>query len=228
MTQDLKDTLCEAGIDPGAFLSAVAAVPLAETSPDFARRTVAAALDAERRGARRALRARAAAAAVLSAAAGLAIALAVCGPGRETASARALAPAAGPGQTAFREGCAPERAGYGAPLEICVLVRGGGRAAALESAVAALVASQRADGGWANPVETAWGAAALGEAAARGVPGALIASKKAKRYLKRNNLPEMSAAELAAAAEKSLPSAVARGESFAPAVAALRALHGNG
>jgi len=66
---------------------------------------------------------------------------------------------------------------------------------ALDSAVAALVREQNADGGWANAELSARNVAALHTAAASGVAGAGRAYKRGLRYLHLNGIGEMSPAE---------------------------------
>lgn len=67
---------------------------------------------------------------------------------------------------------------------------------ALDSAVAALVREQNAEGGWANPSLSARNVVALGQAAAAGSVHALQAYRRGMRYLRTHGIGEISLADL--------------------------------
>lgn len=67
---------------------------------------------------------------------------------------------------------------------------------ALDTAVAALVREQNAEGGWANPSLSARNVAALGQAAAAGSVHALQAYRRGMRYLRTHGIGEISLADL--------------------------------
>ena len=68
--------------------------------------------------------------------------------------------------------------------------------AALAQAVDALVRTQNAEGGWANPRLSAQNVAALAVASAAGVDDAVRAYRRGVRYLRMHGIGEMSAADL--------------------------------
>ncbi|MDO4365645.1 MAG: hypothetical protein Q4D70_02535, partial [bacterium] len=65
-----------------------------------------------------------------------------------------------------------------------------------DSAVAALVREQNAEGGWANPSLSARNVAALGQAAEAGSVHALQAYRRGMRYLRTHGIGEISLADL--------------------------------
>lgn len=67
---------------------------------------------------------------------------------------------------------------------------------ALDSAVAALVREQNAEGGWANPSLSARNVAALDQAARAGSVHALPAYRRGMRYLRTHGIGEISLADL--------------------------------
>ncbi len=67
---------------------------------------------------------------------------------------------------------------------------------ALDSAVAALVREQNADGGWANPALSARNVAALDQAARAGSAPALRAYRRGMRYLRTHGIGEVTLADL--------------------------------
>lgn len=67
---------------------------------------------------------------------------------------------------------------------------------ALDSAVAALVREQNAEGGWANPSLSARNVAALDQAARAGSAHALQAYRRGMRYLRAHGIGEISLADL--------------------------------
>lgn len=67
---------------------------------------------------------------------------------------------------------------------------------ALDSAVAALVREQNAEGGWANPSLSARNVVALGQAAEAGSVHALQAYRRGMRYLRTHGIGEISLADL--------------------------------
>ena len=77
-------------------------------------------------------------------------------------------------------------------------------AAALGSAVDALVREQNAEGGWANAAVSARNVAALRQAVDAGVAGAARAYRRGLRYLRLNGQFEASAEDLAREAQAAL------------------------
>lgn len=76
--------------------------------------------------------------------------------------------------------------------------------APLESAVAALVRTQTAEGGWANAAQTSRNVAALAAADAAGVASARIPYRRGLRYLRAHGISEFPASALARAARAAL------------------------
>ncbi len=77
-------------------------------------------------------------------------------------------------------------------------------AAALGSAVAAIVREQNAEGGWANAELSARNVVALEAAAAAGVSDAARAYKRGLRYLRTHGIGELTRSDIARAAQAAL------------------------
>jgi len=75
-----------------------------------------------------------------------------------------------------------------------------GHTAALDAAVAGLVRTQNAEGGWAHGAVNTWNVAALEAAAALGVPDAARAYRRGCRYLRLHGLVALKAGDLVEAA----------------------------
>ncbi len=85
---------------------------------------------------------------------------------------------------------------YAQAFAVKALSSGGKGSAALSSAVAALVRSQNADGGWGDGSTSARNVAALAAVRTLGVEGAAVAYKRGLRYLRVHGIAEMSAVDL--------------------------------
>ena len=92
---------------------------------------------------------------------------------------------------------ASSAAPYVQAFAVTVLARDPSRnAAALDSAVGAIVREQNAEGGWANAAVSARNVVALRQAVDAGVAGAVRAYRRGRRYLRLNGIVETSAEDL--------------------------------
>ena len=190
MNEDLERTLGEMAPHARAIADARRAAPQAVASPDFTARVLPDVRAA--RTPRWGFLRRFGFAAAIPAAAGLALLLGVGAVllGRPAApdwsAARLVAC-----QRADGTFTASSAAPYVQAFAVTALARDpAGHAAALDSAVGALVREQTAEGGWANAAVSARNVAALRQAAEAGVADARRAYRRGLRYLQSNGIGE--------------------------------------
>jgi len=211
MSHDLEEQLKEMDPSVSVLVARLRAAPRASTSADFTSRTLAAAradgsirLSSILNGSRRSFNWAAAAAAVVAILFG---SLFLCRSAR--------APVTGSAVCILVNLQRPDGLFSGssaAPYVQAVAVQAlaGNRSSAatlrvpLESAVAALVRAQTAEGGWANNAQTARNVAALASADAAGVFSARVPYRRGLRYLRAHGIPEMPSSSLAQAARAAL------------------------
>lgn len=200
MNVDLERDLAAAG-DLGSFVASLRQAPTCEVAPDFTARVMAR-VRAESVGARwKALlnpRAFIPLAACVAVCLALTSVLRTASPVYSTACLVACQRADG----LFSESSA---APYLQAFAVTALAKDAkDHAAALGSAVGALVREQNAEGGWANAELSAQNVVALKVASQAGVAAAAPAYKRGLRYLRTHGIGELSAADFARAAKSAL------------------------
>lgn len=205
MNADLERTLGELDAATRACAARLRAAPQARTRDGFAAGVMAAVRVEDARAAASARRFRPPwrrAAASLAAAAGLALLLAAgrgwfLGPAARAPRAADLAAC----QRADGTFSSSSAAAYVQGFAVAALAQEPGAApGALDAAVAALVRSQGADGGWANDRQSACNVRALRVAAEAGVAAARPAYRRGVRHLRARGLAELTPPEFARAA----------------------------
>ena len=204
MNEDLERDLAGTGMLD--FAAALRAAPQACVSTGFADGVIAAVRAERTRAPRRGFLRRLDLPSVLPAAAALALLLGLGAvfmgrPATPAFSMDRLVASQRADGTFSSSSAAP----YVQAFAVTVLARDPSRhAAALGSAVDALVREQNAEGGWANAAVSARNVAALRQAVDAGVAGAARAYRRGLRYLRLNGQFEASAEDLAREAQAAL------------------------
>lgn len=206
MNEDLERALEESDAEMRDFVAALRAAPQARVSDGFASDVMASVRAERARGPLRAVFRRFDWASALPAAAALALLLGA-------AAVFLQRPAEPAWSTARLVACqradgtfsATSAASYAQAFAVTALARDpAAHAAALDSAVGALVRGQNVEGGWGNADLSARNVVALRQAAEAGVDGARRAYRRGLRYLRLNGIVERSASDLVREAKDAL------------------------